>query len=165
MAMFVHLAPADRADRIKRNGIRRLRRATRAYPGGIFAVPVTQNFYISHQWLRELRRRGVRTFVGVYFRIPDETVVWVGHYWEPHRQMSAAEAVALFRTAEDRQGWQVLVPQAIAAKQVHRIRALPQVLGWRYAPDAKGQRPCGCDFCTRGRYGARELRRRFRLPD
>jgi hypothetical protein len=162
MAMFVHLAPADRAERIRRNGIRRLRKATAAYPRGIFAVPVTDNFFISHQWLRELRRGGSRTFVGVYFRIPDETRVWVGHYGQAHQELSAAEAVAVFREASDRQGWQVVIAEAVEAKQIHRIRPLPQVIGWRYSPTAKGKPPfCGCAFCVRGQYGAKALRERY----
>ena len=163
MAMFVHLAPADRVEKIRRNGIRHLRRPTGYYPGGVFAVPVTQNFLISHQWLRELRRRGVRTFAGIYFRIPDDTTVWLGHYGMKHLEMTAAEAVGAFRAAEDRQGWQVVIPHAIEPKQIHRIRELPQLLGWRYSPTAKGKPPaCGCDFCVRGTYGAAKLRKRFR---
>jgi hypothetical protein len=57
MAMFVHLAPESRIALIRRTGIRRLRRAGVAFPAGVFAVPVTRNFYVSHQWLRELKRR------------------------------------------------------------------------------------------------------------
>ncbi|HEU4889461.1 MAG TPA: hypothetical protein VFV49_16370 [Thermoanaerobaculia bacterium] len=162
MAMFVHLAPDNRVEKIRRNGIRRLRKATAAYPGGVFAVPVTQNFYISHQWLRELRRRGVRTFVGIYFRIPDDTTVWLGHYGQKHLEMTAAEAVGAFGAAEDRQGWQVVIPSRVDAKQIHRIRDLPQVLGWRYSPTVRGKAPCPCDFCTRGKYGAAKLRRAYR---
>jgi hypothetical protein len=163
MAMFVHLAPADRAERIRRNGIRRVRKSRGAAPGGVFAVPVTRNFYISHQWLRELKRRGVRTIVGVYFRIPDDTRVWLGHYGLAHQEMTAAEAVAAFLGAEDRQGWQVIIPHAIEPKQVHRVRELPQVIGWRYSPTAKGKPPfCGCDFCVRGLYGAKKLREAYK---
>jgi hypothetical protein len=163
MAMFVHLAPAGSAERIRRNGIRRLRKPFRERPGGIFAVPVTQNFYISHQWLRELRRGGgERTYVGIYFRIPDDDAVWLGHYGQVHRELTAAEAVGAFMSAEDRQGWQVLIPHAIEPKQIHRIRAVPQVLGWRFSPESKGKPPfCGCDFCVRGLYGARALRDRY----
>src|SRR5262245_53459588 len=51
MAMFVHLAPESRIALIRRNGIRRLRRAVGNLPGGVYAVPVTRNFYVSHQWL------------------------------------------------------------------------------------------------------------------
>ena len=162
MAMFVHIAPAERVERIRRNGIRRLRKARHGYPGGIFAVPVTPNFYVSHQWLRELRRGGSRTFVGIYFRIPDETTVWLGHYGQAHQEMSASEAVGAFLAAEDRLGWQVAIPRAIEAKEIHRIRELPQVLGWRVSPGAKGTRPCGCDYCARGQYGASERRKEYK---
>ena len=50
--MFVHLAPESRLALIRRNGIRRVRRPAGGFPGGVFAVPVTRNFYVSHQWLR-----------------------------------------------------------------------------------------------------------------
>lgn len=58
MSMFVHFAPESRVALIRRNGISRLRKASGGHPGGIFAMPVMRNFYISHQWLRELKRRG-----------------------------------------------------------------------------------------------------------
>jgi len=93
MAMFVHLAPESRLALIRRNGIRRLRRAAGNFPGGVFAVPVTRNFYVSHQWLRELKRRNQGPIAAVYFRIPDDERVWVGHYNQVHRWLSASEAV------------------------------------------------------------------------
>ena len=82
MAMFVHLALESRAALIRRNGINRLRNAIRDFPGGVFAVPVVRNFYISHQWLRELKRQHGASIVGIYFRIDDDEQVWVGHYPE-----------------------------------------------------------------------------------
>ena len=72
MAMFVHLAPESAAARIRRSGISRLRKAAGGVPGGAFAVPVTRNFFLSHQWLRELKRRGAGPIVGVYFRLGDD---------------------------------------------------------------------------------------------
>ena len=161
MAMFVHLAPESRAALIRRNGIRRLRRAAGNFPGGIFAVPVTRNFYISHQWLRELKRRNEGSIIGIYFRIPDADPVWVGHYGQAHRWMSAAEAVNEFMTAEDARGWEVIIPRRIEAAEIHRFRKLPQVVGWRISPDAKGRKPCTCSYCSRGEYGAQRLRKRL----
>ncbi len=162
MAMFVHLAPESRVALIRRNGIGRLHKARDGRPGGIFAMPVTRNFYVSHQWLRELKRWGGGTIVGVYFRIPDDDAVLVGHYGELHRSMTAAEVVAEFMAAEDRQGWEVIIPRRIAAREIHRVRTLPQLIGWRYKPDAKGRWPCTCEFCTsRGAYGAARLRARL----
>jgi len=166
MAMFVHLAPASRIAVIRRNGIRRLRRPAGEFPGGVFAVPVTRNFYISHQWLRELKRRNQGSIVGVYFRIRDQEQVWIGHYRQGHHWMSAAEAVSEFVAAEDAQGWEVVIPRRIEANELQRVRQLPQVVGWRFSPEAKGKPPfCTCKFCIRGEYGARRLRERLGAPD
>jgi len=163
--MFVHLAPESRTALIRRNGISRLRRPSAGHPGGIFAMPVTPNFFVSHQWLRELKRRGRGPIAGVYFRIPDDQPVWVGHYHHAHQEMSAAEAVAIMLQAENREGFEVVIPRRIEAKEIHRVRVLPQVVGWRYYPTAKGNRPCTCWLCTRGEYGARRLRSRLGDPD
>jgi hypothetical protein len=159
--MFVHLAPESQLALIKRNGIRRLRRAVADFPGGIFAVPVTRNFYLSHQWLRELKRSHQGQIAAVYFRIPDEQQVWVGHYNQRHEWMSAAQAVAEFMAVEDTQGWEVVIPRRIEANEIHRTRKLSQVIGWRYSPTSKGKPPyCICSFCIRGEYGSQKLRER-----
>ncbi|MDY3563505.1 hypothetical protein R5W23_005117 [Gemmata sp. JC673] len=166
MAMFVHLAPESRVALIRRNGISRLRQASGDFPGGVFAVPVTRNFYVSHQWLRELKRRNQGSIAGVYFRVPDDEQVWVGHYRQAHHWMSAAEAAGEFEAAEDAQGWEVVIPRRIEADELHRVRYLPQVVGWRFFPESKGKPPfCTCKFCTRGEYGAHRLRERLGAPD
>lgn len=166
MPMFVHLTPESRVDLIRRNGINRLRRKLSTLPGGIFAVPVTRNFYISHQWLRELKRRNAGAFAGVYFRVPDEERVWVGHYHQSHQWLTAAEAAATFMTATDAQGWEVVIPRRIESREIHRIRRFPQVIGWRFSPTSKGKPPfCTCDYCIRGDYGANKLRKRLGSTD
>lgn len=166
MPIFVHLAPESRAKLIRRNGINRLRRATDRHPRGVFAMPVTRNFYVSHQWLRELKRGGQRTIIGVYFRLPDEQEVWIGHYGSVHQKTSAAGAVAEFMAGEVREGWQVVIPRRIAPGELVRMRRLPQVIGWRYSPGAKGKAPfCTCNYCTRGEYGSQRLRQRLGTTD
>jgi hypothetical protein len=166
MAMLVHLAPESRVAQIRRNGIARLRKAVSVSPRGVFVVPVTRNFYASHQWLRELKRRKRGPIAGIYFRIPDDQPVWVGHYGQGHRWLSAAEAVAQFAAADDPLGWEVVIPRRIEASEIHRTRRLPQVLGWRFFPLAKGKPPfCTRRFCTRGEYGAATLRKRSGSPD
>jgi hypothetical protein len=110
MRLFVHLAPETRAALIRRNGIRRLRKASGNRPGGIFAVPVTRSFYVSHPWLRELKRRGQGTISGVYFRLPDDEPVWVGHYAQNHRRMTAAQAAAEFHDAQTPTAWRGWFP-------------------------------------------------------
>jgi len=85
MAMFVHLASESSAAQIRRNGVARFRKGVGASPRGVFAVPVTRNFYASHQWLREMKRRNKGSIIGVYFRVLDDQPVWVGHYGQAHR--------------------------------------------------------------------------------
>ena len=166
MAMFVHLAPESRIALIRRNGIRRMRKRAGDFPGGLYAVPVTRNFYLSHQWLRELKRKNQGAIAGVYFRIADEERVWVGHYNQAHQWMSAAEAIAAFQNAEDAQGWEVIIPRRIEADEIHRTRRLAQVVGWRFSPGSKGRPPfCACKFCTRGEYGSARLRKRLGSSD
>ncbi|MFD1044409.1 hypothetical protein ACFQ1S_01775, partial [Kibdelosporangium lantanae] len=70
MALFVHLTPEKNAKGIARSGIK-------LGPRGVFCVPMVPSYVISHQWLRELRRGGQRTFVAVDFRIPDDEPVTV----------------------------------------------------------------------------------------
>lgn len=166
MAMFVHLAPDSQLERIRRNGIGRLRRAAGSIPRGVFAVPVTRDFYASHQWLREIKRRNKGPVAAVYFRIPDQELVYIGHYGQAHRRLPAAEAVAQFAAADDPLGWEILVPRRVEPKEIHRTRRVAQVVGWRFFPKAKGKPPfCTCKFCTRGEYGSARLRKRLGSPD
>lgn len=127
--MFVHLTLESLVAGIRRSGISRMRRVDASSPRGVFAVPVTRNFYASHQWLRELKRRSAGPLVGVYFRIPDEEQVWVGHYGKAHRLLSAAEAIAQFATADAPLGWEVVIPRRIEARGIHKTRRLSQVIG------------------------------------
>ena len=165
MAMFVHLAAAKDADSIRRSGIRPRRLERGAVPGFervVFAMPVTDDFYVSHQWLRELKRRGQRTLVGVYFRIDDAERVMVGHYHEAHAEMTANEAVGGVFRAERAEGYQVVIPRKIGAGEIHRVRRLPQVVGWRYFPGAHGRAPCGCPVCVRrGEIRSRRIREAY----
>jgi hypothetical protein len=166
MAIFVHLTTESRVLRIRRNGIAHLRRPTGTSPSGIYAVPVTRNFYASHQWLRELKRRNQGPIEGVYLRVSDEQAVWVGHYGQAHRLVTAAEACAQFTNAADPLGWEIIVPRRIEASEIHKTRSLPQVIGWRFSPKSKGKPPfCTCKFCTRGEYGSAKMRKRLGSPD
>ena len=125
-------------------------------------MPLTRNFYISHQWLRELKRRGQRTLIAVHFRIPDKQIVLVGHYNSEHVAVTAVEASAIVMRAPKAEGYEVIVPRAIEAKEIHAIRNVPQILGWRYYPGAHGRAPCGCPVCQpRGEIRSRKLRDKY----
>lgn len=161
MAMLVHLTPADNAGTVRRGGIK-------AHPHrglgvrGVFAGPVLRSYTLTYQWGRELRRRQVRTFVAVHFRVPDEEDVWVGHYGHQQIRTTAAAATALIAEQDDPRGYEIFLPRRVFAGEVHRLRAVSPVTGWRYFPDAHGRRPCACPMCLRpGEYGARKIRERF----
>lgn len=158
MANFVHLTPESRSALIRKNGIRRVR--TRQ-TSGVYAMPVTANFYISHQWLRELKRRSGTLHVGVYFRIPDDLLVSIGRYNEQHQWMTAVQAVDYVTNCENRLGLEVIIPRRVEPQEIQRIRKLPQTIGWKYYPDSHGHKPCGCEYCQRGEYGARKLRDKY----
>src|SRR5258708_29193229 len=67
MPIFVHLTPAKDLKRIVRAGIKHGGR-------GVFCMPMLPNYYISHQWIRELKRGGERAPLGGYFPFPHEGV-------------------------------------------------------------------------------------------
>jgi hypothetical protein len=156
MASFVHLTDARLVGGILRGGLRAGR--TRLGTRGVFCVPVVANFQTTFQWLRELKRSGYRVARAVQFRIPDDEMVWVGGYAGQHDAMPAAAAVAVFMAAADPRGLEVIVARGIAAAEISRVRAVPQVTGWRYFPAAKGRDPT---WPARGSINARRQRRRL----
>jgi hypothetical protein len=166
MTTFVHIADARNAKAIQRSGLL-LSRLLHGFvesdirKAGVFALPLVENFVISHQWVRELKRRGFRQAVGVYFRVPDAEIVWAGAYNQPKQSVTAATAAAMLRES-GAMGFEVVIPRSITAAEVRYVRALPQVLGWRYFPEAKGRPPfCGCAYCQRGLIRSRGLRERY----
>jgi hypothetical protein len=128
-------------------------------------MPVLPNFYVSHQWLRELRRRGRPPLIAVDFVVPDDEQVLVGHYSRAHEEMTAAQASSLLMRADDPLGYGVVLPRGVAPAEIAGTRGMPQVVGWRYWPEARGRRPCPCPVCQRGNIGASKVRARYGDPD
>ena len=162
MPQFVHLADDRDIASIQRSGIK----AQELYGHDgkwVFATPVLQNYYQSHQWLRELKRRGIKTISAVQFRMADDTPVKVGRYNEAHLDVTAAEAVRLFMDHSDGLGLEVLIPGLIPPKAITRIYTPDQIVGWRYYPESHsdGRRPCGCSYCQRGQIKNRKLREAY----
>ncbi|MGW1321923.1 HEAT repeat domain-containing protein [Streptomyces antibioticus] len=169
MAMFVHLTSASTAPRVRRSGIRAVSHGQDG-ARGVYCFPVLPSHTLTHQWLRELARFGSRGgLVAVHIRLDDTQEVLVGHYRDRARgaqtTVTAAEAVRRVGALRDPRGWEVFVPRAIRPREIHRVRRVPQLLGWRYQPDAHGTRPCTCYGCgVRGGYGDRRLRERLPHP-
>jgi hypothetical protein len=88
--------------------------------------------------------------VAVTFWLPDDELVLVGRYNEPHEQMNAVEAVHRIMTAEQPFGYEVILDRSVHPREVRAIRTAPCTVGWRYYPSAHGRRACLCDWCSRG---------------
>jgi hypothetical protein len=112
MATFVHIADERDSASIRRVGLK-LPRAPETFPGsrpvGVFATPVVPDFVVTHQWVRELKKRGFRLAVGVYFRVPDDEPVWAGRFNEPKQPLTAAQASA-WLSRERTLGYEVIIP-------------------------------------------------------
>jgi hypothetical protein len=77
---FIHLCDSKMVRRIARTGIL----ATRALhkDTGVYCTPVSRDFFRTHQWLRELKRSGIKSMHAVQFRLAPHTPVSVGRYNE-----------------------------------------------------------------------------------
>ncbi|MGJ6964335.1 hypothetical protein ACSDR0_20720 [Streptosporangium sp. G11] len=157
MTLFVHLTAEKNIRSVRRAGIRARSRDRDGLPG-LFCLPVLPSYQLTHQWVRELKRGGRRTVTAVDFRVPDDEPVFVGHYGREHGRLPSAEAAALIAGCDDARGYEVFIPRAIGAKEIHRVRAVNQVTGWRYMPNAHGVPPCP-DCLAPGEYGAARIRR------
>lgn len=156
MPTLVHLADEREVSNIKRNGIKMGK-----HRQGIFCMPVLRNFYVSHQWLRELKRRGVKTFVGVYFKIDSKTKVFAGRYNSEHKHIELGQAIKEIQTMDDPLGYEIIINRKIEAKEIDKIKNLPQTIGWRYKPRSNGQKPCSCDYCIKSTIKANRIREKY----
>jgi len=118
MVSFIHIADKNDEQAILRNGIKASKRRSGAR--GVYATPVVQDFAITHQWARELKRRGVRTLVCVRFKIPDDQPVLVGKYNGEKLEMTATEAIGAVLSHTDPMGLEVIIPRKITAKEIMR---------------------------------------------
>ena len=164
MPVFVHIADERDTASIRRSGLKLPRPSPQigaSRPSGVFALPVTSNFLVSHQWVRELKKRGFKVAVGVYFRVPDAQQVWAGRYNQDKKLLTAAEATA-YLAREQSLGYEVNIPRSILASEIQAIRSLPQTLGWRHFPESHTMDIfCGCKYCQRGEIKSRRIQERY----
>ncbi len=162
MAMLVHITTEQAARMMLKSGIRAERCVINGVAGkGVYAMPVTRNFMVSHQWLRELKRGRSGSLVGLYIRVPDDELVHWGRYNQVHVSITAAEAVGRAMHGDTMDGSQIVLRRKILASEIHRVRRLPQLVGWRHYPEAHGKRPWACACCQRGEYGSAKIRMRL----
>jgi hypothetical protein len=126
----------------------------------IWAFPLLQDFAASYQWLRELKWCGARTIVAIVFKIDDDEPVFVRHFGQEPRAMSAAEAYGFILRLDNPLGYELMIPRRIRPAEIQRVWKPPQHIGWRLNP----KRPslfCPCPRCVpRGR--PKSKRRRLR---
>ena len=152
MPTLVHLADERQSKSILKNGIKPGR-----YRSGVYCMPVLPEYYVSHQWLRELKTGGVRTIVAVYFKAPSEEMVYAGRYDRPHRRISLGEAIKEIMALENPLGYELIIDRKIEASEISTIKHVSQNLGWRYFPNSHERPPCVCDLCLRGTIKGRRL--------
>ncbi len=139
MVSFIHIANRNDEESIVKNGIRSPKHKTGVR--GVYAVPVIISHLTTHQWARELKRRGIRSLRCVQFRIPDGEYVLAGKYNGEKLQMTASEAAAAFLKHTDPMGLEAIVPRSIIPKEITRTHPAPRITGWRYYAAAKGKKP------------------------
>lgn len=137
MPVLVHLADERDAKRILKSGIK-----PGKYSTGIYCMPVLPDFYITHQWLRELKRNGAKTYVGVYFGLSSSQMVFAGKYNKAHKHIVLGQAIKEIMSIADPLGYELIINRKIEAGEIKKIRNLPQTTGWRYKQGAKGTKPC-----------------------
>jgi len=155
MPTLVHLADANNAEKIRKNGLK---------PGkiqrGVYCMPVLPDFYVTHQWLRELKASGVKTLVAVYFKADENEVVWIRKLGGMHRKKILSEAIKEIWDAENKEGYELIFDTKIEAGNIVKIKDLSQKIGWRYSPGSHGTAPCTCEMCMRGKIkGKRTIKR------
>jgi len=162
MPVLVHLADEKESAGIKKNGIK-----IGKFSKGIFCMPVLQNFYVSHQWLRELKRGGAKTYVGVYFKMDSNTKVYAGRFNKEHRHITLGEAIKEIMSLPDPLGYELIIDRKITAKEIQKIKSLPQKTGWRYYPGSNNKKPtCACRMCVPiGSIKSKRLREKIDPPE
>lgn len=156
MPTLVHLADERDISKILNAGIK-----IGKHSFGVYAMPVLPEFYVSHQWLRELKQSGARTLVGVYFKLKSDELVYAGLYGKPHKHIPLGEAIKQIMSLENPLGYELIIDRKIQPGEISKIRHLPQNLGWRYMPDSHNTRPCNCEYCLRGQIKGKRTKDRL----
>jgi hypothetical protein len=159
MAHFLHLIDARSENSISKGGIRISRSKFLKIPG-VYCFPVLNNYYYSHQWLRELKRKGIKEILAVHIRIPDNEKVWVGYFGSEHRNVEANRAIRIILETEKKDGFEVIIPRKVNKNEIISVYKPSQIVGWRYYPNSHGKKPCGCPYCQKGQIKNKKLRER-----
>jgi hypothetical protein len=158
--MYVHLCEEKNLKTIISNGIKTSKIHYNNIKSGVFCMPVINDFYASHQWLREIKhQKKSNNIIAVYFKIPDDEIVYCGKYSEEGKYVKSNIACKMFIDLDDRFGFQVIIPRKVLKNEVHKSKSFPQIIGWRYFPKSNGKKLCVCPACLgRGSYNSQNIK-------
>ncbi|EMO41748.1 hypothetical protein LEP1GSC186_1768 [Leptospira noguchii serovar Autumnalis str. ZUN142] len=147
MSVFLHLTSIQNKNSIFRSGVKTSSIHYENVRRGVFCMPVISDFWITHQWLREIKRFSKGPIIGIYFKIPDLEPVWSGNYNSELMFSTAIESTQLLLSTENKLGFQIVLPRKVTKKEILKIKNLPQTVGWRYFPEAHSKVRCLCPAC------------------
>jgi hypothetical protein len=156
MAVFVHFTDENNKNSIIKNGIKPETIHYETIKKGIFCMPVIPDFYATHQWVRELKQyKSGNEMIAVYFKIPDEELVFCGKYNEAITETNASETHNRFMNLDDKMGFQTIIGRKILPKEITKVKNIPQIIGWRHFPKSHERKRCLCPAClTKGSYNS-----------
>lgn len=160
MSIYVHLCDEKYKKIIQSNGIKTSKIHYEKINKGVFCMPVTNDFYLSHQWLREIKQQHAsNNIIAIYFKIPDDELVFCGKYNEEGKYKASSDAFNTFVGLKDKLGFQVIIPRKILKAEIQKIKNLPQIIGWRYYPKSHGKKICLCPACLgKGTYNSKNIK-------
>ena len=154
MAVLVHITKAENKNNILRSGIK-----TGKYSKSLYFMPLIQDFLISHQWARELKRNGIKNFMAIDFKLPKDEPIWFGKYFEGHKKLPLNIAIGMFLDQEEKYGYEFILERKVEPKEIIKTRTIQKPMGWRYEPNAHGKEPCPCPMCIlKGGYKTANLK-------
>ena len=89
----------------------------------------------------------------------------IGKYNESHILVAASKAIEIFMNHSDGLGLEIIIPRVIKQKEIISIYQPPKTVGWRYYPNAHGNKPCGCEYCQLGQPYSHTIKQRYKMTD
>ena len=161
MAIFVHFTDENNKNSIIKNGIKIETIHYDNINAGVFCMPVIPDFYATHQWVREIKQyKSGNNIIAVYFKIPDNEIVFCGKYNGQLIKVNATEAHKKFLELDDKMGFQVVIDRKILKNEITKIKAIPQIIGWRHFPKSHEKKRCLCPAClTKGSFNSKKYKK------
>jgi hypothetical protein len=148
VAVFVHFTDENNKNSIIKNGIKTGKIHYENIKKGIFCMPVIPDFYATHQWVREIKQyNSGNNIIAIYFRIPDDEILFCGKYTEEMICVKATETHKIYTSKEDKMGFQAILTRKVSKNEITKIKNISQITGWRHYPKSHEKKRCLCPAC------------------